>query len=203
MHPKTIDNLILMDFSPAQEKSRNYKKAFRYVIDNLLPKAKQIHVLFNGFEFEYYNISIKQNVHVHPESSFDLIRHFKSYGVHSLLKLPRVITDNAITPLTKKIYIYPKDFYYVLPWIHSGATEKQIVAGLREIVKNNLDSKLYQDEEMFIPDWFFDLEENLGTPAENSVIVGGYRNLYIKELIYLFKALQLPYEIDINGIFGN
>jgi hypothetical protein len=203
MHPKTINNLILMDFSPAYEKSRNYKKAFRYVIDNLLPKAKQIHVLFNGFEFEYHNVLVKENINVYPESSFDLVRHFKSYGVHSLLKLPRVITDNTITPLTKEIYIYPKDFYYVLPWIHSGATEKQIISGLREIVKKDLDSKLFQDEEMFIPEWFFDLEENLGIPAEHSIIVGGYRNLYIKELIYLFKALQLPYEIDINGIFGN
>lgn len=202
MHPKTIDNLILVDFSPSYEKTRNYKKSFQYIIQNLLPKAKRIHILYNGFEFQYHNLIIKQDVQVHPESSFDLVRHFKKYGVHSLLKLPRVITDNTITPLTKEIFIYPKDFYFILPWVHQGATEKQVVAGLRDIIKNNLDSKTFEGEEMFIPEWFFDLEDNLGQPPESSMIVGGYRNLYIKEILYLFKALQLPYEIDINGIYG-
>ena len=200
MIPKTIDNLILVNFHDYSANNKNYDSAFEYTIKHLMPKAKKIHILYNGIEFTYFDETEQKDVHYIPASYLDMLKHFKEYGVHSLTKMPRIIEDNAITPLTKNIHIYPKTFGYSKPWKSAGASDAEIVNGLVKLIEDDIDSLEYKGQLLFFPEWFFDLDDNIGE-EEECVVVGGKKSDCVKELTYIFKALGIPYSTHKNGIF--
>lgn len=201
MIPKTIENLILVDFHDYNANLKNYDDAFNYTIKHLMPKAKKIHILYNGIEFTYFDENENADYRYTPASYLDLLKHFKEYGVHSLTKMPRVIVENAITPLTKNIFIYPKTFNYSKPWKLAGASDANVVNGLVKIIEDELDSLEYEEQSLYFPEWFFDIDDNI-EEDEECVIVGGPKNNAVKEIAYLFKAVNIPYSLHKNGIFN-
>lgn len=201
MREKTIDNLVMVDFQSEYADSKNYEKAFQYTIEHLMPIAKNIHILYNGLEFDYFDIEKQEEVKFRPKSYIEFMKYYRKHGIHGIEKTPRVVVENAITPLTKNIFIYPKTFYYIMPWLLEGATNSQILNGLARLVEENLSSIELNGKELFFPEWFFDLNDNIGD-EEEVVLVGGFRNKFLKEVELLIHAIGIDYAINAKGVYG-
>lgn len=201
MREKTIDNLVMVDFQSEYIESKNYDKAFKYTIENLMPISKNIHILYNGLEFNYYDVEAEKEEIFRPQSYINFMKHYRKYGIHGIGSTPRIVVENAITPLTKNIFIYPKTFYYILPWLLEGATNSQILNGLARLVEENLSSIELNGKELFFPEWFFDLNDNIGD-EEEVVLVGGFRNKFLKEVELLIHAIGIDYAINAKGVYG-
>lgn len=154
MIEKTIDNLVMVDFQSEYIESKNYDKAFKYTIENLMPISKNIHILYNGLEFNYYDVEAEKEEIFRPQSYINFMKHYRKYGIHVIGSTPRIVVENAITPLTKNIFIYPKTFYYILPWLLEGATNSQILNGLARLVEENLSSIELNGKELFLQNGF-------------------------------------------------
>jgi hypothetical protein len=54
-----------------------------------------------------------------------------------------------------------------------------------------------------LPNWFLDITDSIDIEEEkNNIIVGGKRDECIRELQFLFKAANIDYSINFNGVFG-
>jgi len=203
MHPKTIDNLFIVNFQNDFSKLSDYQKAFSYTIEYLMPKAKNIYILYNGLEFTYYDDEEEKEVTFIPETFLDLISHYKQNGIHGLRSTPRIVNNNSITPLTKKIQIFPKTFYYIRPWINLGFSESEIIKAIENMFEDDYESMEIEGKFISLPNWFLDITDSIDIEEEkNNIIVGGKRDECIRELQFLFKAANIDYSINFNGVFG-